>query len=182
MEKDDSLKLLLNALKAARDGDFTVHLPTNNGLGEMATAFNDLMSLNRGLADELNRVSQTVGEAGQLTERASLQKAKGSWITTVDAVNKLINNLAKPTTEVSRVLTAVAAGDLSQKVDLSVEGKPLQGEFLRIGTVVNTMVDQLNAFASEVTRVAREVGTQGQLGGQANVEGAAGTWKDLVNN
>src|SRR5690242_18051215 len=106
----------------------------------------------------------------------------GSWAASVDSVNTLITSLTQPTTELARVICAVARGDLSQTMPLEVEGHPLQGEFLRTGTVVNTMVDQLNSFASEVIRVAREVGTEGKLGGQAEVKGVAGTWKDLTDN
>ena len=180
--RDSDFRLLLDALKAAREGNLTVRLPEGNGLGEIATVFNDLVSMNQGLTHEISRISQVVGDTGQLTERAALSEAKGAWEDTVGAVNSLINNLAKPTTEVSRVLQAVAAGDLSQKIALTVEGRPLEGEFFRIGSVVNTLVDQLNAFSSEVTRVAKEVGTQGKLGGQAKVEGVSGIWKELTDN
>src|SRR5204862_447309 len=106
----------------------------------------------------------------------------GQWNVTVDAVNNLITDRVQPTTEVSRVIRAVAEGDLSQKVDLEIDGKTVQGEFFRIGSSVNRMVDQLRAFSSEVTPVAREVGTEGVLGGQATVPGVAGTWKDLTDN
>ncbi|MGK7900618.1 MAG: HAMP domain-containing protein, partial [Hormoscilla sp.] len=177
---DRDSKLILSALKAARDGDFTRRLSADNGLGEIATVFNEMMIANQNFSKELVRVSQTVGEAGNLTDRAAI--ATGPWSTTIDAVNGLIDNLTQPTTEISRVLTAVATGDLSQKMALEVAGKPLQGEFARIGAIVNSMVDQLNAFASEVTRVAREVGTEGKLGGQAQVAGVEGTWKDLTEN
>ncbi|MDQ3388903.1 MAG: HAMP domain-containing protein, partial [Gemmatimonadota bacterium] len=124
----------------------------------------------------------TVGREGQMADRAVAGSAGGGWREKIDAVNSLITDLMQPTTEVARVLTAVARGDLSQKMVLEIEGKSLQGEFLRIGTTVNTMVDQLSSFASEVTRVAREVGTDGKLGGQAKVPGAAGTWKDLTDS
>ena len=177
-----SFDLLLKALKSLRDGDFTVRLSEHQDLGEVAIVFNQLVDLNQGLAQEMGRVSQVVGDQGRLTERATLTAAQGSWVTTVDAVNRMIDNLAQPTTEVSRVLTAVASGDLSEKMALEVQGKALQGEFLKIGQVVNTMVDQLNAFAFEVTRVAKEVGTEGKLGGQAQVAGVSGTWKDLTDN
>ncbi|MEM9487016.1 MAG: HAMP domain-containing protein, partial [Cyanobacteria bacterium P01_F01_bin.116] len=173
---------LLAALRAARNGDFTTRLPEGNGLGEIATTFNELISLNQAFSRELGRVSQVVGDEGRLSERVALGAAQGSWGTNVNAVNGMIDNLAKPTTEVARVLTSVAAGDLSQQMALSVNGRPLKGEFLRIGNIVNTMVGQLNTFASEVTRVAREVGTEGKLGGQAQVEGVSGTWKDLTDN
>src|SRR3954462_742553 len=108
--------------------------------------------------------------------------ASGSWNIAADAVNNMITDLVQPTTEVSRVIKAVAEGDLSQKVELEIDGKTVQGEFIRIGSTVNRMVDQLRAFSNEVTRVAREVGTEGVLGGQANVPGVAGTWKDLTDN
>ncbi len=100
----------------------------------------------------------------------------------MESVNSLISDLVQPSTEIARVIGAVAQGDLSQKMSLEVEGRPLQGEFIRTARVVNTMVDQLNSFASEVTRVAREVGTEGKLGGQAVVTGVAGTWKDLTDS
>src|SRR5437764_712383 len=108
--------------------------------------------------------------------------AHGGWRTTVGAVNGLIDDLVRPTTEVARVIVAVAEGDLAQKMALEIEGRPVKGEFARIGTTVNAMVDQLSAFADEVTRVAREVGTDGKLGGQAEVLGVAGTWKDLTDS
>ncbi|NES23340.1 MAG: HAMP domain-containing protein, partial [Symploca sp. SIO3E6] len=179
---NQSLQQLFNALVAVRDGEFSVRLPEDDGLGEIATVFNEMLSVNQNFANEMNRISQIVGEEGRLSERATLEAVQGSWLDSIDSVNGLINNLAKPTTEVSRVLTAVASGDLSQKIALEVEGKALKGEFLSIGTIVNTMVDQLNGFAGEVTRVAREVGTEGKLGGQAQVEGVSGTWKDLTES
>jgi HAMP domain-containing protein len=134
------------------------------------------------LTDEIVRVSRTVGREGQMGERVALPGATGGWATSADALNALIADVLQPTTEVARVLTAVAEGDLSQKMALDLGGRTVQGEFLRIGTTVNRMVDQLNAFSGEVTRVAREVGTEGQLGGQANVPGVAGTWKDLTDS
>src|SRR5207244_1826495 len=125
---------------------------------------------------------KVIGREGRMTERARLKNAKGSWAESVDSVNSMIDDLVRPTIEVSRVLDAVAEGDLSQKMSLKIEGQPVRGEFLRIGTTVNTMLDQLSSFASEVTRVAREVGTEGKLGGQATVKGVSGTWKDLTDN
>ncbi|MBV9879707.1 MAG: HAMP domain-containing protein, partial [Gemmatirosa sp.] len=145
-------------------------------------AFNEAADLRSGLTEEIVRVSRTVGREGQMGERVQLPGGRGGWVVTVDALNSLISDVLQPTTEVARVLTAVAEGDLSQKMALDISGRSVQGEFLRIGRTVNTMVDQLNAFAGEVTRVAREVGTEGRLGGQANVPGVAGTWKDLTDN
>src|SRR6185436_2519078 len=118
----------------------------------------------------------------KMNERASIGLAKGSWSVCVNSVNSLIGDLVQPTNEVARVITSVAKGDLSQKISLEIDGRPVKGEFYRIGTTVNAMVDQLNSFASEVTRVAKEVGTEGKLGGQADVRGASGVWRDLTDN
>src|SRR5205823_1968844 len=100
----------------------------------------------------------------------------------VDSVNELIADLVHPSSETARVIGAVARGDLSQTMALEVDGRPLEGEFLRTAKTVNKMVDQLSSFASEVNRVAREVGTEGKLGGQAQVNGMAATWKDLTDS
>ncbi len=177
-------KLLLRSLRAFRKGDFTVRMPLDlTGVaGEVAEAFNDAAELNQGLARELERVAQAVGKEGRIRERGKLNAAAGGWVDCVDSVNSLIGDLVQPTTEVARVIGAVAKGDLGQTMRLDIEGRPLRGEFLRIGEVVNTMVGQLGSFASEVTRVAREVGSEGKLGGQAEVVGVAGTWKDLTDN
>jgi len=177
------LGLLLEALMAFRQGDFSVRLPTgkNGVMGEIAEVFNNVVGLNESMANEIVRISKIVGEEGKLTEQASLEGVTGAWDTSINSINALINSLARPTTEVARVITAVAEGDLSQKIALEIEGKAIKGEFLRTGTTVNKMVDQLNTFAAEVTRVAREVGTEGILGGQAEVPGVAGTWKDLTD-
>jgi HAMP domain-containing protein/signal transduction histidine kinase/DNA-binding response OmpR family regulator len=171
----------LNSLKK---GDFSVRLDLGgDGLaGKVADAFNDVMDLNGRLARELERISQVVGKEGRLTQRASLGEVGGSWGGAVNSVNALITNLVHPTVETARVIGAVAKGDLSQTMALDIDERPLQGEFLRTAKTVNRMVDQLGSFASEVTRVAREVGTEGKLGGQAKVKGVAGTWKDLTDN
>jgi HAMP domain-containing protein/CheY-like chemotaxis protein len=175
---------LLSALRDLRDGDFTVRIPGSEDplLDDIASAFNGIAERNERLASEAVRVSTTIGREGQMNERASIGRATGGWATITSSINALITDLVSPTTEVARVLTAVAEGDLNQKMVLEIDGKSVQGEFLRIGTTVNTMVDQLSAFASEVTRVAREVGTEGRLGGQASVPGVAGTWKDLTDS
>src|SRR5438309_2526258 len=172
------------ALRAAAEGDFSVRLPARrkDAIGALEAAYNLLAARNAALEAELVRVGQIIGREGRMTERARLQGAHGGWQTTVDSVNGLIDDLVRPTTEVARVIVAVAEGDLSQKMALEIEGRPVKGEFARIGTTVNAMVDQLSAFADEVTRVAREVGTDGKLGGQAEVLGVAGTWKDLTDS
>src|SRR6185436_6833586 len=175
---------LLTALRAFRKGDFSVRLPVGlAGLdGEIADAFNDVVELNERMTKELERLGDNVGKEGKLGHRAKLPNATGSWSASIDTVNTLIADLIAPTAEMARVVGAVARGDLAQTMNLEIEGRPLRGEFLRIGKVVNTMVGQLGSFVSEVTRVAREVGTEGKLGGQARVKGVAGTWKDLTDN
>jgi HAMP domain-containing protein len=175
---------LLAALRAVRKGDFRARLPLGlTGIaGEIAETFNDIVELNARTARELRRISTVVGRDGRIGQRASLGEVSGAWAGYVENVNLLIDDLTKPPAEVNRVLHAVARGDLSQRMSLEIDGRPLKGEFLRSSKIVNTMVDQLNSFASEVTRVAREVGSEGKLGGQARVEGVAGTWKDLTDS
>jgi HAMP domain-containing protein/CheY-like chemotaxis protein/GAF domain-containing protein len=178
------LQELLDALRSARDGKSGVRLSAQKSgvMGDVAKAFNGLADRREGLTDELNRVSRIIGREGRMTERAQLKSAKGTWAESIASVNSMIDDLVRPTIEVSRVLDAVAEGDLSQKMSLKIEGQPVRGEFLRIGTTVNTMLDQLSSFASEVTRVAREVGTEGILGGQARVKDVSGIWRDLTDN
>ncbi|HUO10567.1 MAG TPA: response regulator [Phycisphaerae bacterium] len=175
---------LLMALTALTKGDFTVRLPMGlEGLdGKIAEAFNSVVELNQRLSQEFERLSRVVSREGRISERASIGTVQGSWSAKITALNALISDLVYPTSETARVIGAVAKGDLSQTVALEIEGRPLQGEFLRTAKTVNTMVEQLSSFASEVTRVAREVGTEGKLGGQAKVPGASGTWKDLTDN
>src|SRR6266699_4773316 len=177
------LQDLLVALTAARAGEATRLDTRRSGLaGEVARAYNELLDQNTRFSRELARVAKVVGQEGRMTVRVQLGNPTGTWATSVEAVNSLIDDLARPTGEVARVISAAAQGDLTQKMALSIEGRPMKGEFQRIGEVVNSMVDQLRAFADEVTRVAREVGTEGKLGGQATVPGVAGTWKDLTEN
>jgi HAMP domain-containing protein/signal transduction histidine kinase/CheY-like chemotaxis protein len=180
----DEIEQLVEVLKMMKDGDFSVRLPYEKGgiLNRAGELLNDILGLNEHMALEFLRVGKIVGQEGRMTERASVGPARGSWANSVNAVNQLIGDLVAPTNEVARVITAVAKGDLSQKMFLEIEGRPVRGEFLRIGTTVNSMVDQLNSFAAEVTRVAKEVGNEGKLGGQAEVKGVSGTWKDLTDN
>ena len=176
--------LLLNTLIAFKDGDFSARLPVDQtGLGgKVYDVLNDIFRLNARMASEFARISNAVGKEGRISQRASLGPVSGGWADCVDSVNSLIGDLVQPSTEVARVIGAVAKGDLSQTMALEVDGRALKGEFLHTARVVNTMVEQLNSFASEVTRVAREVGTEGRLGGQADVKGVAGTWKDLTES
>jgi methyl-accepting chemotaxis protein len=175
---------LLSALRSLRRGDFSVRLPEDlPGVdSEIAAVFNEVVGLNQQMTQEFERLSQVVGKEGKITQRGRVKNATGGWETAIRSVNELIEDMVQPTAEVARVIGAVAKGDLSQSMTVEIDGRPLRGEFLRIGKVVNTMVEQLASFASEVTRVAREVGTEGKLGGQATVKGVAGTWKDLTDN
>ncbi len=176
--------VLLGALASLKKGDHSTRLPLEwTGLsGKISEAFNDLVDLNEGIARELARLRQVVGKQGKLNERGSLGELRGFWKDSLASVNALIDDLVHPTSETARVIGAVAQGDLSQSMALELAERPLEGEFLRTARTVNRMVDQLASFAAEVTRVAREVGTEGKLGGQAKVKGVAGTWKDLTDS
>ncbi len=178
------LSELLRVLQAVRDGDFSVRLPGDwSGLeGKIADTINDIIKSNARMASELERVGKVVGKQGKTRQRVKFGRASGAWGEMETSVNTLIDDLLWPTTEVTRALAAVAKGDLLQTVRLDVDGRPLEGEFLRSATIVNTMIEQLGVFTSEVTRVAREVGTDGKLGGQAEVRNVSGVWKDLTDS
>ncbi len=175
---------LLAVLTAVKRGDFSARyvVETTGVAAQIASTLNEIIQKNERMTDEIDRISEKVGKKGRLEERAALPAATGGWRSIVDSVNELVGDLGQPISEVERVIGAVAKGDLTQKVDLEPEGRLIQGEFLRTAKMVNTMVDQLSSFADEVTRVAREVGTEGKLGGQAVVPGVSGTWKDLTDN
>src|SRR5207244_4335428 len=174
-------RALLRALRALKKGDFTTRLPLDlTGIdGQIAEVFNDIVEMNESIASELARVCKTVGKEGQINQRLRVAGLVGAWAGEMDSVNQLIGDLARPTAAVARVIESVADGDLSQRMLLEIDGLPLRGEFQRIAKAVNTMVIQLNGFASEVSRVAREVGTEGKLGGQARVPGVAGRSRDV---
>ena len=175
---------LLKTLIAFKDGDFSARLPVDQTgvAGKIADTLNEIFKLNERMASEFARISSAVGKEGKINQRASLGSASGRWAECLESVNGLIGDLVQPSTEVARVIGSVAKGDLSQTMALEVDGRSLKGEFLHTARVVNTMVAQLNSFASEVTRVAREVGTEGKLGGQAVVKGVGGVWKDLTDS
>ncbi|WP_230206691.1 HAMP domain-containing protein [Novosphingobium sp. Gsoil 351] len=175
---------LIVALRKLRQGDFSVRMAETGSDSdlEVAMLFNEVVGLNQQITEEFDRLSRVVGKDGKIGHRAKVRGATGGWDSKLRAVNELIDDMVQPITEVARVIGAVAKGDLSQTMAVESDGRPLKGEFLRIGKVVNTMVEQLGSFAAEVTRVAREVGTEGKLGGQARVRGVAGTWKDLTDN
>src|SRR5262249_40278610 len=175
---------LLAALMAFKRGDFSARLPDDwiGVAGKIADTFNDVIRTNQRMTQELERIVHVVGREGRITQRASLRDVSESWGDAIGCVNVLIEDLLRPTSEMAGGIGAVAKGNLSETMATEIEGQPLKGEFLRTAKTVNAMVEQLGAFSSEVTRVAREVGTEGKLGGQAKVKGVAGTWKDLTDN
>src|SRR5215813_13593395 len=179
-----SLAAILSRLQSMRDGDFSVRLPGSwTGLeGKIADTFNEIVSANEQMAQELKRLGKAVGKEGRTRERTRFHESRGAWGEIEVSVNTLVEDLLRPTAEVTRAIAAVAQGNLTQTVRLDVDGRPLEGEFLRSANIVNTMIQQLGVFTAEVTRVAREVGTDGKLGGQAQVPGVAGTWKDLTDS
>ena len=181
---DSFSRALLTAMLSLKEGDFSVRMPADvTGLnGKIADAFNDIALVSERRARETSRVSYAVGKEGKLKQRMSVPGVAGGWADEVAAINTLIDDLVWPTTEVTRAVGAVAKGDLGQSMALEVDGRPLEGEFLRSAKLVNSMIDQLSVFTSEVTRVAREVGTEGKLGGQAQVKGVSGVWKDLTES
>jgi signal transduction histidine kinase/HAMP domain-containing protein/DNA-binding response OmpR family regulator len=176
--------VLLAALQSMRNGDFSVRLPGDwTGLaGKIADTFNDVVIANDHMAAELQRVSETVGRRGQTRERVRCERRVGSWGAMESSVNGLVDDLLWPTTAVTRSIAAVAQGDLSETVPLEVDGQRIEGEFLRSAQIVNRMIEQMRVFTFEVTRVAREVGAEGTLGGQAVVRDVSGVWKDLTDN
>ncbi len=175
---------LLHALQAMRVGDFSARMAGDRVgiIGKIADTFNEIAATNQRMAKQLERVGQVVGREGRTRQRVRFGLSDGAWGEMEASVNSLIDDLLWPTTEVTRAIAAVAQGDLLRTVALDVDGRPLKGEFLRSAEIVNTMIKQLNVFTSEVTRVAREVGTEGKLGGQAQVGGVTGVWKDLTES
>ncbi|MFD8938028.1 HAMP domain-containing protein [Streptomyces sp. NPDC059578] len=172
-----------------REGNFRKRLPVTGDdvLAEIAAAFNEVAERNLHLTGELARVRRMVGREGKITERLDPGPCEGSWATAINASNALVDDLVRPVSEVGRVLSAVAEGDLDQRMELrppgaNGAGPQLRGEFLKVGRTVNNLVDQLSTFTDEVTRVASEVGTEGKLGGQARVRGMSGSWKDLTDS
>ncbi|MCA6096481.1 HAMP domain-containing protein [Streptomyces sp. SCA3-4] len=184
-----ALNRLRSALEAMRDGNLRKRLTVSGdgAMAEIAAVFNEVADRNLQLTGELARVRRVVGREGKLAERLEVGACEGAWAAAIDASNALVDDLVRPVSEVGRVLSAVAEGDLEQRMDLRSQGAdgaahPLRGEFLKVGRTVNGLVDQLSAFTDEVTRVASEVGTEGKLGGQARVRGMSGSWKDLTDS
>src|SRR6186997_548462 len=178
------LQNLLQALRAMRAGDFSVRMTGEEDglLGKIADTFNEIVAANQRMAEQIERVGQLVGREGQTRHRVKFGLSSGAWGEIESSVNTLIDDLIWPTKEVTTAVAAVAQGNLLNTVRLEVDGRPLKGEFLEAATIVNTMIKQLGVFTSEVTRVAREVGTEGKLGGQAQVREVTGVWKDLTES
>ena len=176
---EPELRQLLAGLTAVRDGDFGTKLPDDADglLGEIATVFNGMVDQLSLFTSEVTRVSREVGTEGRLGGQAQVPGVSGTWEDLTDSVNAMAGNLSDQVRNIAQVTTAVAKGDLTQKIRVDA-----RGEILELKSTVNTMVDQLSSFADEVTRVAREVGTDGRLGGQADVKGVSGTWRDLTDS
>ncbi|WP_344267089.1 HAMP domain-containing protein, partial [Streptomyces sodiiphilus] len=185
-----ALDRLLSALVSMRDGNFRKRLTVvgEGPMAEVAAVYNEVAERSLHVTGQLSRVRRVVGKEGKLTERLDAGVCEGAWAKAVEDCNDLVDDLVRPVSEVGRVLSAVAEGDLEQRMDLRAQsggkgvGRPLRGEFLRVGRTVNGLVDQLSAFTDEITRVASEVGTEGKLGGQARVRGMSGSWKDLTDS
>jgi HAMP domain-containing protein/signal transduction histidine kinase/CheY-like chemotaxis protein len=177
-------KDLLRVLRDVRAGDFSVRMPIDKtGIsGKICDTLNEIIDLNEKMMQEFTKAEKIIGKQGKLTERIPLPNSKGSWGTGIESLNTLISDLVNPTVEIAHVISSVAKGNLSEEMSIEVGGHALKGEFLRIAKEVNHMVKQLNLFSREVTRVAREVGSEGKLGGQAKVKGVAGVWKDLTDS
>ena len=187
MVEEDALfssRDMLEVLTEVKNGNFSVRMPIDQiGLnGKICDTINDIISLNEKMMMEFTKAGNTIGKQGKLTQRIEVPSARGSWSTGVESLNTLISDLVHPTIEIAHVISSVAKGNLSQEMPLEIGGHYLQGEFARIAKEVNDMVKQLNLFSMEVTRVAREVGSEGKLGGQAKVKGVAGVWKDLTDS
>jgi methyl-accepting chemotaxis protein len=177
-------KDLLHVLTEVKNGNFTARMPIDNvGLsGKICDTLNEIIALNEKMMLDFTKAGNTIGKQGKLTQRIEAPAARGSWSTGIESLNTLISDLVHPTIEIAHVISSVAKGNLSQQMSEKIGDHALQGEFARIAKEVNDMVKQLNLFSMEVTRVAREVGSEGKLGGQAKVKGVAGVWKDLTDS
>src|SRR6185437_8432750 len=164
---------------AVANGDLSkkITVDVKGEILELKNTINTMVDQLNAFASEVTRVAREVGSEGKLGGQATVAGVSGTWKDLTDSVNFMASNLTSQVRNIAEVTTAVANGDLSKKITV-----PVRGEILELKNTINTMVDQLNAFASEVTRVAREVGSEGKLGGQADVKGVSGTWKDLTDS
>jgi HAMP domain-containing protein/signal transduction histidine kinase/CheY-like chemotaxis protein len=180
----DYQRSLMKVLTEVKNGNFSVRMSNeHDGInGRISETLNEIIELNEKMMLEFTKAGKIIGKQGKLTERIPLPKGRGSWHSGVDSLNTLISDLVHPTIEIAHVIGSVAKGDLSEEMPMEIGGHVLKGEFASIAKEVNYMVKQLNLFSREVTRVAREVGSEGKLGGQARVKGVAGVWKDLTDS
>ncbi|WP_017573097.1 HAMP domain-containing protein [Nocardiopsis halotolerans] len=181
---DDQLDEILRALYRMRDGDFSVRLRKRGGgvMREIASVFNEVVDHSEQLSDELQRVGDVVRNEGRLNERINVNPSRGAWGESAQALNVLLDEVAEPVTDVAGVLVSVAEGQLSRRASTEGRRGELKGDLLRLATTVNRMADQMSGFTEEVTRVAREVGTEGKLGGTAQVEGVSGAWREVTES
>ncbi|MGZ4597238.1 MAG: HAMP domain-containing protein, partial [Actinomycetes bacterium] len=177
------LRRLLDAMTAMRDGNFRKRLPiSGDGMSaDLAIIYNEIAERQQHLASELSRVQRVAGREGRHSERLQSGIGEGAWAKSIEAANNLVSDLVRPTGELARVVAAVSEGDLTQRMDVDLDGQPLRGEPLRLAKSVNGLVEQLSGISHEITRVTREVGTEGKLGGQARVRNADGSWRDLID-
>ncbi|WP_179413712.1 HAMP domain-containing protein [Mucilaginibacter sp. E4BP6] len=184
--KDDSLdvKELLKVLSLVKNGKLDVRMPvTQAGInGRICEVLNDIIEMNQRLVTEISSAEMTIGKRGNLSKRIELPDAKGEWAGGVNSLNNLISDLTSPTLEIAGMINSVANGDLSKQIPLEISGHPLKGEFLRIAKESNQMLSKLRLFSMEVTRVARQVGSEGKLGEQAKIKGVAGVWAELTDS
>ncbi|MCW2913332.1 MAG: sensor hybrid histidine kinase, partial [Actinomycetia bacterium] len=180
---DADLKPLLKALAAVRDGNFRAvpEITAEGAVADAAAILEEIRENSNHVVGGLARVRRGIGREGHLRERLSSGSLKGSWVAGIEDANAIIDKLTDLTTGIARVVEAVAAGDLNQRVELRVRGRPMRGELLRMARSVNSMVEQLDQFTWDVTQVAREVGTEGRLGGQAPLRGMSGRWRDVTS-
>src|SRR3712207_364139 len=172
----DQVRNIAAVTTAVANGDLTqkIEVEARGEVAELADTINTMVDRLRSFAAEVTRVAREVGTDGKLGGQAEVEDVSGTWRGLTENVNMMASNLTDQVRNIAQVTTAVANGDLSKKITVDA-----RGEILELKETINTMVDQLNSFAAEVTRVAREVGTEGKLGGQAQVPGVAGTWKEI---
>jgi signal transduction histidine kinase/HAMP domain-containing protein/CheY-like chemotaxis protein len=178
------VKELLKVLSLVKNGRLDVRMPvTQAGInGRICEVLNDIIDMNERFVAEISSAERTIGKRGNLSKRIELSDAKGEWANGVSSLNNLIEDLTSPTLEIAGMINSVANGDLSKHIPLEIKGHPLKGEFLRIAKESNQMLSKLQLFSMEVTRVARQVGSEGKLGEQAKIKGVAGVWAELTDS
>ncbi|MES2874138.1 MAG: HAMP domain-containing protein [Bacteroidota bacterium] len=178
------LKKLLNVLTQVKNGNLDIRMPvTQAGInGRICEVLNDIIHINQRLVSEISTAEVIIGKKGNLSKRIAMPEAKGEWAKGVNSLNDLITDLTSPALEIAGMINSVANGDLSKQIPLEINGQPLKGEFLRMAKESNQMLSKLQLFSMEVTRVARQVGSEGKLGEQAKIKGVAGVWAELTDS